>query len=88
MIDSWQVAGWIVTIAICFMLFPRVIKGIVALVILHALLVNPKRYEYIEKLAQEVDENGNKKYSNYALTEKNINKARMMAEQFLNWKNW
>lgn len=87
MVDSWQVLGWILIPFLCFLIFPRIIKSIVALVILHALLSNPKRYEYIEKLAEERQENGNKKYSNYELSRKNLNKACLMAQQFLDWKD-
>lgn len=58
------------------------IRRIVALVILHALLSNPERHKYISKLSEEG------KYSNRELTEKNINKAYIMADQFLEdkWK--
>ena len=55
-------------------------RKLVALVILHGLMTNPKRYEYIEKLALEG------KHTNEELTSKNINKAFKMADQFLGWK--
>ena len=88
MIDSWQLAGWVISIALIVVLFPKAIKMIVALVILHALLSNEERYKYIAKLAEETDEEGKKKYTNQELTEKNIHKASKMAEQFLNWIHW
>lgn len=54
-------------------------RRIVALVILHALMSNPERYKYIARLAREGA-------SNQDLTKKNINKAYLMADAFLNWK--
>ena len=55
-------------------------RRIVALVILHGLIMNPKRYDYIEHLAKTGE------YTNEELTAKNINKAFKMADQFLGWK--
>lgn len=61
-------------------------RTLVALVILHALLVNPERYKYIASLASELSEDGvTKKYTNRELTEKNLNKAFKMSDQFLSF---
>ena len=59
---------------------------LVALVIFHALMLNPERYKYIVSLAEQRNEDGSKKYTNNELTEKNINKAYIMADQFLRFK--
>lgn len=62
------------------------LRKLVALVILHALMLNPERYKYIVSLAEQRNEDGSKKYTNDELTEKNINKALIMADQFLRFK--
>lgn len=56
------------------------LRRLVALVILHALMSNAQRYRYIERLAKQ------KRMSDDELTEKNINKAFIMADQFLRFK--
>ena len=88
MIDSWQLAGWIFSLALIVVLFPRAIRMVVALIILHGLLCNPERYKYIVSLAEEKNADGTAKYTHEELTEKNIHKASKMAEQFLNWIHW
>jgi hypothetical protein len=54
----------------------RLAENVVALVLLHSLMSNPERYKYIARLAREGA-------SNQSLTEKNINKAFLMARAFL-----
>ncbi len=62
------------------------LRRLVSLVILHSLMVNPERYKYIVSLAEKKNEDGSNKYTNDELTEKNINKAFIMADQFLRFK--
>ena len=62
------------------------LRRLIALVILHALMVNPERHKYIVWLSEQERPDGSKRYTNDELTEKNINKAFLMADQFLRFK--
>lgn len=55
------------------------LRNLVALVCYHALLSNAQRYRYIERLAKQG------KHTNEELTNKNINKAYKLADQFMSF---
>lgn len=88
MIDSWQVAGWLVVIALSVLMFPRVIKGIVTLVIFHAILSNSRIREDMRPMREAKNEDGSDKFSQYELNEFMVQTAINLANRFLDWKNW
>jgi len=59
-------------------IYYRIMRDITAAKILAALIASPERYQYI---AEKVT---NGELTNHAATEKNVNKAILMADQLIN----